>query len=467
MKSTLQKNNFTLILFLCFTFFSKLIFAQEKPIEPLSNDSLTKEVHSVKKDLEILKKLKITGWVQAQMQFADSNGIANYDGGQFAANSDKRFMIRRGRIKFTYTDKNAQIVLQLNGTERGINVTEIFGVYTLPFFKWISISAGIMNRPFGYDIGYSSADRESPERARFTQTLMPNERDLGAKIIFAPTKESKLFGLRFDGGFYNGEGIYVPGTTTPTGYPAGTTPVLGVNEFDFGKDFIGRLSYYKTLKNDKIKFGVGASHYRGGNIYQNNVVYNQITTNSAGIKDWKAADTNSTSYKGKIAPRIYYGAEFLFSIKSIIGTTTLRGEYITGTQTGYAGGATGSQSPFFLPPANTPVYARNFNGFYGYLIHRIAKTKHEVALKYEWYDPNTKVSGKDMLGTTKNTFSGADVKFVQLGVTYIYYFDEHVKLMVNYNMVTNETTGDGKTAIKGFQKDIKDNILTIRLQYRF
>ncbi|MFL5754569.1 MAG: hypothetical protein ACJ76F_14245 [Bacteroidia bacterium] len=443
---------------------STAVLMAQTPAEPLNNDSLTKSLNALKKEVDELKNLKITGWVQAQLQFADSNGVANFDGGNFAPNADKRFMIRRGRIKFTYNQKNSQYVMQINGTERGLNLTEIYASFTEPWLKSFSIVTGVMNRPFGFEIDQSSAVRESPERSRYTQILMPNERDMGAKLVYVAPKNSKLNGLRLDAGFYNGQGVYVPGTSTPSGYPAGNIPVLGVNEFDFGKDFIGRLSYYKGFNNDKIKIGIGTSHYNGGNIAQNNVVYNSIGTDSLGVKSWKAADTSSTMYKGKILPRIYYGAEAFFSIKTPAGTTTLRGEYVTGTQTGTSGS---SSSPFFLPAANTPMYVRNFSSFYAYFIQRIGESKHEVVVKYEGYDPNTKVTGKDLLGPTRNNLSSADIKYTQLAFGYNYYLDTHVKFMVFYNMIKNEVAGNGTTGIAGFTKDIKDNIFTIRMQYRF
>ncbi len=450
-------------LLIAFSLLTVAAFAQEKPAasEPMTNDSLTKEVNILKKEVGILNKVKVTGWIQAQMQFTDSNGVANFDGGNFAPNADKRFFIRRGRVKFTWTDKNTTMVVQLNGSERGFNLVEAYGIYTLPFFKDLGFSAGIMNRPFGFEIDQSSSVRETPERSRYTQILMPNERDLGVKIIYAPRKGSALHGLRLDAGFYNGQGIAVPGTTSQS-YSAGTFPTLGVNEFDFGKDFIGRLTYYKDV-NDKIRFGLGASHYNGGVINVTNQVYQDIVTDTGGVKQWKISDTTGGAiFKSRLAKRMYIGAEFFFSIKSVIGTTTIRGEYITGTQ---PGSSSSSASPSILPTGAT--YIRNFDGFYAYFIQRLGKSKHELAVKYEWYDPNTKVGGADILGSTKNKFTSADVKYTQIGLGYNYYFDEHVKLMVYYNMITNETTGNGTIALKGFQKDIKDNILTVRVQYKF
>jgi hypothetical protein len=181
-------------------------------------------------------------------------------------------------------------------------------------------------------------------------------------------------------------------------------------------------------------------------------------TNTLDFKDWKAEDSTVKTYKNKVAPRIYYGAEAFFSYNSDLGTTTLRGEYITGTQPGTA---SSSSSPFFLPGAGA-TYLRNFDGMYAYFIHRIAKTRHEVVMKYEWYDPNTKVSGKDILGSGKNSFSSADIKYTQMGFGYNFYYDANVKFMFFYNVITNESTG-----LAGFTNDIKDNILTVRMQYRF
>ena len=440
-----------------FLFIGTLAQAQEKT-EAISVDSLNKSLEQVKSEVATLKNLKITGWVQTQFQYAQSRGVANFDGGNFAANSDKRFMIRRGRIKFTYDGKNSQYVMQLNGTERGFNLVELFAVATDPWTKSFSIVGGVMNRPFGFEIDQSSSVRETPERSRYTQILMPNERDMGAKIVYAPGRKSKLHGLRLDAGFYNGQGIYVPGTATPAGYAAGTTPLLGVNEFDFQKDFIGRFAYYKSFNDHKIRFGIGTSHYRGGNMYQNNRSYSQIVTDSSGAKNWKASDTSKTVYKNKTAPRIYYGVELFFSIKSKLGTTTLRGEYVTGTQSGQSGS---SSSPFFLP-SSTDTYVRNFTGCYTYFIQRIGTSKHEIAVKYEWYDPNTKVSGKDILGGGKNNLTSADIKFTQLGFGYNYYMYDNVKFMLYYDIITNESTG-----LAGFTKDIADNILTVRMQYKF
>ena len=229
-----MKNKITLLLVVVLYAFS--LNAQET--KEISNDSIQKTLTDLKKTVDVLKKIKFNGWVQAQYQYADTVGAANFDGGDFPANVDNRFMIRRGRIKATFDGKQTQYVVQLNMTERFVNIADIYVKYSEPFTKWLSLQVGVMNRPFGYDIQLSSVVRESPERARYTQILTPNERDMGAELIVEAPKNSKLFGLNFTGGFFNGTGL--------------TIPAVNISDIDSRKDFIGRLSYYKGIKEDKI-----------------------------------------------------------------------------------------------------------------------------------------------------------------------------------------------------------------------
>src|SRR5688572_3496344 len=91
--------------------------------EPANPDSLKKDIDQVKKDLSILKRIKISGYVQPQFQMADSAGQPSFAGGNFAPGVDYRFMIRRGRVKFQYTSpanekgiSTSTFVLQLDAT---------------------------------------------------------------------------------------------------------------------------------------------------------------------------------------------------------------------------------------------------------------------------------------------------------------------------------------------------------------
>jgi hypothetical protein len=439
-----------------FTLFTlALIFIQ---ISVSAQDStLIKKVNKLEEDVTKLRNLKISGWVQAQFQVAEGRGAKTFDGGDFLSNQYNRFMIRRGRVKFTYTQKLSQYVLQVNASERGVNLVEIFGKVTDPWTKSISLTAGVLNRPFSFEIQQSSADRETPERSRYIQSLLPNERDLGAMITFQPGDKNKLHGLKFDAGIFSGNGLYVPGTTS-TG-STGNTTAAGLVDTDHYKDFMSRLYYKRTLKEDKFTIGIGVSTYQGAIAYQNNKVYNTLITDTAsGLKKWQLCDTSAAKFQGNKAPRTYYAGEFQFSVKSKLGTSTIRTEYITGTQ---SGSLDQNKSPNVTTVNGSNTVSRTFNGGNVYFVQRIAKTKHELAFKYEWYDPNTELSVSDF--KTGTSFTSAEIKYTMIGIGYICYWDENVKFMFYYNMVQNEIT----EGINGFKTDLNDNVLTVRMQYRF
>ena len=126
----------------------------------LSQDTIPVNLSDLNKDIKQIKKLKINGWAQVQYQKADTLGLVNLDGGDFPLTTDNRFMIRRGRIKFSYDNSHSQYVIQLNLTERFINIADLYVKYNSSLFKGFSLQTGMMNRPFGYDISYSS-DRKS------------------------------------------------------------------------------------------------------------------------------------------------------------------------------------------------------------------------------------------------------------------------------------------------------------------
>ena len=65
-------------------------------------DEMTNRISDLENENLKRSQLKFTGYIQGQFQVADSNGINSYAAGNFAAATDKRFMIRRGRVKMDY-----------------------------------------------------------------------------------------------------------------------------------------------------------------------------------------------------------------------------------------------------------------------------------------------------------------------------------------------------------------------------
>ncbi|WP_199724428.1 porin [Taibaiella sp. KBW10] len=420
------------------------------PKRNMGNDLLTDMIDTStamgKKMLSIATKfgnISFSGYLQPQFQYIQTKGSASYNGGDYAPNSDNRFRLRRGRMRMDYTGYTAKgkpstyFVLQFDGTERGVNVRDFWGRYYENKFELFHFSTGIMARPFGFELLYSSVNREAPERGRMSQILMNTERDLGVMFSFAPRKkESKIKWIGFDIGIYNGQGL------------------TGTQEFDSHKDVVSKLSFKKIhIPNTPVQFSAGLSYFNGGLVSQGNTYYRYA--NNMMYKD--SAEANI----GKVMARKYYGMDAQFQIPNKKGITEFRAEYIMGQQTGTL---STTITPGTYPTTTTgsvmPLAVRSFNGAYFYYLQHLGSAQHQLVLKYDWYDPNTKVSGNAISAT--NNFTAADVKYNTFGGGYVYYVNPNLKLTLWYEHPVNE-----KSAIKGIDKDLKDDNFTCRAQFSF
>jgi hypothetical protein len=167
---------------------------------------------------------------------------------------------------------------------------------------------------------------------------------------------------------------------------------------------------------------------------------------------------SSASNRGNYAPRRYYGADAQLKIKTKAGFTELRAEALAGTQT-----ATqfSTETPAALLTGNQGYYIRSFNGAYFYLLHNFINSRHQIVLKYDWYDPNSEVKGKEINDAPSNLTS-ADIRYSTWGFGYNFYMNPNMKFMLYYDLVKNEST-----LLPGFLSDVSDNVFTCRLQFRF
>jgi hypothetical protein len=391
-----------------------------------------------------LDKIRLSGYIQPQFQYAESKGAKGFAGGDFATNSNNRFMLRRARVRFDYihfpktgNKPSLQFVFQFDATERGVNVRDVWGRFFENKYKMFAVTAGLFARPFSYELNYSSADRESPERGRMSQILMRTERDMGAMLTFDDrNKASKIKFLKVDVGVFNGPGL------------SATT------DYDSHKDIISRVTIKPQPMGKKITLGAAASILYGGLSQNTKYVYSTQTV--AGLKNFVV--DSATTNNGKIAPRHYYGIDAQLKFKNKIGFTELRGEFIAGTQTA---SAASTETPGAAFTGIDGYYVRNFNGAYFYLLQNLGSTKHQVGIKYDWYDANTKVTGDD-IGKAGSNLTAANIKYSTLGFGYIWYITENAKLVFWYDRVVNE-----KTQLTGFTTDVKDDVFTCRLQFRF
>ncbi|MEO6550559.1 MAG: porin [Ferruginibacter sp.] len=385
-----------------------------------------------------------SGYIQPQFQMAESKGAKGFSGGDFAVNSSSRFMLRRARVRFDYIHfpktgmgPSLQFVFQFDATERGVNVRDVWGRIFENKFHLFAFTAGLFARPFSYEVNLSSGDRESPERGRMSQILMKTERDIGAMVTFEPRKkDNKLKFLKIDAGIFNGPGL------------------SSTVDYDSHKDFISRLVIKPQPLAKLLTLGGAISMYYGGLAQNTKYIY---TTQSLSGRRYFSVDS-AFSNIGKLAPRRYYGADMQLKFKNKVGFTELRAEVITGKQTG---SSTSSETPGVLFSRAEGYYIRKFRGAYFYFLQHLGSTHHQVGIKYDWYDPNTETQGSD-IGNGASNLSAADIKFNTLGFGYIYYMTEHAKLLLWYDKVSNEPTN-----LPDYSSNLKDDVLTVRLQFRF
>lgn len=401
---------------------------------------------NVQRKIKKSGKLKVSGYVQPQWQIGEETASLQVGKQKQEDDQDELFNrlgIRRGRIRFFYDDGNlGSGGFQFNVTDKPglegaqVQIKELYLNVKAPWNKASSFQAGVFNRPFGFEVNYSSSSIESPERSRIISSLLPDECDLGGMIVLTPDESSPFHFLTFQGGFFAGNGI---------------NP-----ETDNRKDFIGQLVATKSI--GKIHIGLGISYYNGGVFQTNDSVYS-MNGNAFGL-DADAAN------KGDYSKREYIGFDAQLKLKSTMGLTQLRGEYIFGTQPGTA---TGSCSPSRSQlPVHEDTYIRPFNGGYIMLIHNIGKSPFSAVLKYEIYDPNSAVNGND-IGANGSFTGKADIQYNTLGAGVYWQITPDIRTTLYYDMNTNETSSRlASTSYKNdFASDRKDNVLTMRVQYKF
>lgn len=396
------------------------------------NDTLVAAPKTEKKTEEkpsnFLNYFKLSGYVQTQFQYGEEKATLSVGGANTSNNDFYRFGIRRGRLKFQFEKNIVLGVFQVDITEKGFALKDAYVQVSDPWTKANSLKAGVFNRPFGYEVSISSSYRLTPERSKVTTTLFPQEREVGAMLTLQAPEKSPWSILKIEAAVVGGNGVKI--------------------DVDNKKDFIGSITIDKSFK-DKVKLGLGVSYYYG-EVYQG-------SANKYRMEGKSMVGQTDSAFIGKYTKREYFGAEMQMVIKSVIGKTQFGGEYIFGTQ---PGAQTNSYSPNFTTLPSSDTYIRQFHGGYAYLYQSIGKLPLNIVLKYDFYDPNIKVNKNDIgvSGTGKG-----DIMYQKLGMGLAWDATKDLRLTAYYDLVSNEKTPN----YAAYNKDLKDNVFTFRMQYKF
>jgi phosphate-selective porin len=404
-------------------------FAQQDRPDSSHTEITEPDISEHDKIIKKLQQLKISGYLQTQYQWGQENASLKVgDKNKNPEQSFDRFGIKRGRLKFTYEENIASGVFQLDLTDKGIAVKDAYLNIKDPWIRMNSLCAGIFNRPFGFEINYSSSQRESPERSTVFQTLFPEERDLGVMLQIQADKNSPWNFVKLNAGLFAGNGIK--------------------QETDSRKDFIGQLIVNKNLGKN-IHISGGFSYYYGS-VYQG-------TENVYKMEGKSFLQDSNPANKSKFAKREYFGFDLQLSLNNPFGPAQLRGEYLFGQQPGKE---TGSISPNSSELPSTDTYIRNFSGGYIVFIQDLGITPLSAVFKYDWYDPNTKIKEEDI---GLNNTGTADVARQTYGIGIIWKINTNLRLQTFYEFNNNEKTKH----LSAYFVNIKDDVFTLRLQYKF
>lgn len=416
------------------------------------NERLT----TAESDLSKLTKIKVSGYIQGQYQYFENPSVQpnNY------------FSIRRARVKFTYeTADGVKFVLTPDFAPGNLSIKDAYVVVNDHWSQAFSLWMGKFNRP-NYEVEYSSSNREIVERSAVIRALYPGERAIGAKLEYNPVNVP----FHVQVALLNGaDGIAI---NNAAGANLNTTENKDIDNY---KDLMARITYNFKLGN------FGGLDF-GGHAYYGSLKSNALQTLSSNYTTLENVNI------GDAVRRNWAGAEFqLFA--DILGGLSVKGEYIAGKNAsiGYAP-VTASGTTAAVPGAAN--FQNNFSGYYVYLIKNLGK-KNQFAFRYDYYDPNTDIKGKDVTisqytspdaTTLKSRVSGkSDLATTTFSLALHHYFDDNLRITLNYDIVQNEKVGaegvltedytkvDGTKVVKGidYGKVVNNNLLTLRIQAKF
>lgn len=392
-------------------------------------EGLNESYLETKSTVDKLAKLKISGYAQLQAVYALDTAIQN------SANTlqQGKFEVRRGRLKVNYDNgKMGSYVMQFQFNEGGARTIDMYANFVDPWINTIGLQAGVQDMPFGYEIGHSSSSMETMERSLFERSIFADEKDLGFLFTVAPPSGiASNFNLKV--GAFNHNGVAA--------------------ENDDNKPIIGRLGFKTAFYDAGLAIDGGFSFLKGKTQSRNDTVFTMDKTDTLSVisrKKMKNEDLDKSIYGADV--QVYYDVPG-------IGGAILRGEV------GMGEWVTNKGDNKLYTGAGIP-YIRNVMGYYFTYVQNIGN-QFQTVVRYESFDPNTDLEGSDI---AKNKLSSkADMQMSQVGGGVHYFVTENVRLSLYYDHPVNEEVAALKSTLANanYSKDVSDDVVTFRFQYKF
>lgn len=332
-------------------------------------DALAEQYAETKNDVLALKRLKISGYMQARYGWSEAanynvseQGTATKPAATPAAPSNQGLFIRRGRLKAVYDADRSAYVVQIDIIPAGVTIKEGYATLKLP--RGFAVDAGLQLFPFGYEVASrSSSDLDTLERAAVTRAFLDGEYDLGVAL------RGKVSIVDFKVGLFNGNGI--------KGNPVG-------------------------LDNDPLKDVIGRATVDLGML-------------TAGVSGWYGKTRNFMRNDDKTFDRTRFAVDAQLYLDLLpIGGTALKGEWMVGSNA--IGGTLGVGA---TTPGGTSTTAVPTTGHGWYLLlTQNLLTQFQVAGRYEQYVANntlvpatTAFKRRDEVQLAAHWYVGQNYKF--------------------------------------------------------
>lgn len=382
---------------------------------------------------KIAKNIYFSAYFQGQYQHGqkDVNRLmvgANNE--HYGEKSFNRFGLRRAFVSSMFETGIVQALLTIEVKDnKDIWFSDAFLSISDPWTKRFSLTMGSLNPNFGYELSISPSVYELIEGTTFLYSLLPDIYDIGAQVSYrAPEKYANL---NVNLSLVGGNGVQ--------------------RETDSRRDFIGTITV-STNKKKPVRLSGGISYYNGS-VYQG-------TESVYRMKGKEFVLDQNPKNIGKYAKREYFDINTQLAIETRFGLSQIRGEYVFGTQ---PAGKDFFDSPNSKDRPITDTYIRNFNGGYVYYLQQIGpKLPLTFWGGYSWHDPNTKISN-DEIG--KFNTNSIDIKYQTISLGLIWFPYEGIRVQAFYEMPVNEKSIN--LTKQGFNRNRKDNVFSLRVQYKY
>ncbi|MEP7234047.1 MAG: hypothetical protein ABI778_02005 [Ignavibacteriota bacterium] len=528
---TTPKNRFVLqalALIMFFVLLSPLSsFSQTVDPEALKGkvDGLDERTSTLESTVAGMAKMKLSGYVQPQWVWnqIDSNGNPGV--------TRSFFQIRRGRVKFTHKSGDLGAVVYPDITEAGVVIKEVYATWDFMHDRGLTsmqVAMGAMNRPFGYEIAYSSSAREVVERSIAENRLFNGERDLGIQLAYTPGFGDFRPILEF--GLFNGSDNFAMGPANDVNggtfaFAASAIQGANANITASGADSlfiaskvntkIASLSSFTTgggwkqnqkelmghirlpfLLSDELSFDLGGSWSVGGITPPSDV---EATYGSGGVLKLAGSTSGAPhAFNAKtgwepsglfLSNRTIFGADAQFYLSVLpFGGSIIKAEMYTGNVPFYGSPALVSSADAATFGDPTPILVKkSVMGFYAMLVQNITDM-FQLAIRYDTYDPNTNVTGTDFATTASpsgptingagylkaNSGFGGDLKVNTFTIGINAFVQGSLRFMFDYDFISQEliskNVGSSSAPVivtAAAANAPSPNRFTMRMQYKF